>query len=205
MNTLHKILFPIFFILLISTSASGGSSPDAITMDLPQSVINEAIQKSLPLYFNVNTNSIVGAVSVDTIHNLRLKENGISNRITLSGHDLKLVTTIAGHDIRMKIGSLTLNFQCDTTIRFDAASQTLYLRPVITEIQQGGNNGADVATALMPLFNNREFPLKLQKIQPFLTDTGRKILSVSMHISAARMQPGSLQLQLTPKITVQKK
>ncbi len=205
MKTLITMLFPLLLTLLTIIPAVSGASPAPITMNLPQSVINEAVQKSLPLFFNVDANSIVGAVSIDTIQNLQFKKDGISNRITLSGHDLNLVTTIAGHDIRMKLGSLTLNFQCDTSIRFDRKTQTLYLRPVITEIQQGGNNGADVAAALMPLFNNREFPLRLQKIQPFLTDTGRKILAVSMNITAIQLHPETLQLQLSPKITVQKK
>lgn len=54
----------------------------------------------------------------------------MSGHITLSGHELQIVTTIAGHNLRMKIGSLTMGFQCDATLRFDAPTKTLFIKPI---------------------------------------------------------------------------
>ncbi len=204
MNPFRTIILSLALILLSSISTVAGQQ-STITMNLPESVIREAVQKTLPLYFKVDSGTLLGSISIDKIDNLKLKKNILSSRITLSGHELNLVTSIAGHDIRMKIGSLTLEFQCDTTIRFDRKTQTLYLRPMITEIQQGATNKTDIASTLMLLLNNRELPLRLEKLKPILADTGNKILNISMHIANIQIHPQVLQIGITPTIGVHTK
>lgn len=205
MNPANRTLLSLIFFLLTTTSTLATSQQSTITMTLPDSVIKEAIPKVLPLYSKVDSQTLLGSVSIDKVENLQLQKNKISSRITISGHDLNLVTNIVGHDIRMKIGSLTLSFQCDATIRYDSNTQTLYLRPVVTEIQKGNNDKADITSALILLFNNQEFPLQLEKLQPIMADTGNKTLNISMHIADIKIHPGKIQLEITPTIGVNKK
>jgi hypothetical protein len=190
----------LLFILLSGTLSPADSSQESITMNLPNSVIKAAIDKSLPLDFKIQSNTLLGSISIDKIENLQFRKDKLSSRITLSGHKLNIVTSIGGHDLRMKIGTLTMSFQCDATIRFDAPSQTLFLTPKITDLQSSNNKKTDVASAIVLLFNNREFPLQIEKLTPIVTDIGNKFLNISMDIVNIELQPNNLRLSITPTI-----
>ena len=136
---------------------------------------------------------------------MRLQKGKISSHITLTGHNLNIVTSIAGQTLRMKIGSLTMGFQCDSSVRFDPRSQTLYLRPVVTRLQSSSEAKTEIATTVAQLFNNHEFPLKLEKLEPILADTGTKLLNISMQIATFNLQPDTAHLQIVPRIGVTKK
>ncbi len=200
MNPIKTFIIPLFFALLISTTSFASPAQEVITMSLPESVIQEIIIKSLPLKTQVQSSSLTGSVSIDKIKNLQLRQNKLSSHITLSGHDLNIVTTIGGHDLRMKIGSLTMGFQCDATIRFDAQKQTLYIKPVISELQSTDKQKTDVASALVLLLNNREFPLQIEKLRPLVADAGSKVLHISMIVSNINIQPDNLLLSIIPQI-----
>jgi hypothetical protein len=132
---------------------------------------------------------------------MRLQKGKISSYITLSGHELNIVTSFAGHDLRAKLGSLTMEFQCDTSVRFDKQSQTLFIRPVATKLQSSSEAKTEIASTIAQLFNNQEFALKLDTLRPFLTDTGNKLLNISMLIETIDLQPGTAHLQVIPQIT----
>jgi hypothetical protein len=200
MNPIKTFIPPLLLVLLVATTSFAAPGQEAITMTLPKSLIQEAITKSLPLEFNVQSDTLSGSVSVDKIQDLQLQQNKLSSHITLSGHKLNIVTNIAGHALRMKIGSLTMAFQCETTIRFDAQQQTLYVKPVITELQSTDRQKTDVASALALLFNNREFPIHIEKLRPIAAEAGSKLLSISMIISDIKIQPDSLLLSISPLV-----
>ncbi len=205
MNPIKSFITSLFLILLTGTLSFAAPKQEAITMTLPASVIKDAIHKALPLDFKIQSSTLLGSVSIDKIDNLQFQRNKLSSRITLSGHKLNLVTSIAGHDLRMKIGSLTMNFQCNATIRFDVPSQTLYLKPVITELQSTDAQTTDIASTIVLLFNNKEVPLQIEKLKPIVTDTGDKLLNISMHIASIELRPDSLLLSITPQIIATRK
>ncbi len=205
MNPLKTFLTTLLFILLTGTTSSAATQQKSITMSLPDSVLKEVISKTLPLEFGVQSETLLGSVSIDKIEKLQLLKNKLSSHITLSGHKLNLVTNIGDHALRMKIGTLTLSFQCDATIRFDAPTQTLFLRPVITEVQSANSKQANVAAALVVLFNNREFPIEIEKLNPIMADTGNKVLNISMDIANVQLQPNTLQMDITPRIVTTSK
>ncbi len=200
-----KTFIAILFLLLSATPSYAGPHKQNIKMTLPDSVIKEAIHKTLPLTFKLQSSNLLGSVSIDKISNLRFQNNKLSSHITLSGHELNLVTSIAGHNLRMNIGTVTMNFRCDATIRFDASSQILYVKPVITEIESTGNQKTDIAATISLLFNNREFPLQMEKLKPLVTNTGDKLLNISMLISNMELRPDSLLISIEPKIVANRK
>jgi len=195
----------LMFILLCGTFSLAAQNPNSISMTLPSSVVKEVISKSLPLEFALESNTLVGSLAIDKIENLQFKENMLSSHVTLTGHNLHIVTSIAGQALRMKIGTLTMSFQCDATLRFDAAKQTLYLKPLITKLQSTDQQKTDIAATVALLFNNREFPLQIEKLKPIVADAGNKLLNISMHITDVALQPGNLLLSIAPKITTQTK
>lgn len=200
MNPLKTFITTLLLIFMTGTTSLASTQQRSITMSLPDSVLKEVILKILPLEFGVQSETLLGSVTIDKIENLQLLEKKLSSHITLSGHKLNLVTNIAGHAIRMKIGTLTLSFQCDATIRFDVRTQILYIRPTVTEIQAADSKKADVASALVLLFNNREFPIEIEKLNPIMADTGSKILNISMDIANIQLRPNILQMDITPRV-----
>jgi hypothetical protein len=202
---LKPFLISLLLVLLTGTLSSAAPGKQAITMNLPSSVVKEAITKSLPLQFPIDSDTIVGTIVINKIEKLQFKKNKISSYITITGHKLHIVTSIAGHNLRMKIGTLTTSFQCDTTVRFDAARQILYLRPVITNLRSTDQSKTDVASAIVLLFNNQELPLEIEKLKPIVTDTGSKLLSLSMNIANIAVRPESLFVNITPIIKATQK
>ncbi len=204
MNSIRTIVTSFVLILLTATCISAAQNSQAITITVPEAVIHEAIQKSLPLEFPIKSQTILGSLSIDAIKNMQLQKGKISSHITLSGHDIDIVTSIAGHDLRMKFGSLTMGFQCDTSIRFDKKNQTLFIKPVVSELQSSNKAKTEMVSTIAQLFNNHEFPLELEKLEPLLADTGNKLLSISMLIEAIDLQADSAHLQIIPQITATK-
>lgn len=187
-------------IFLTGTLSSATTSQPPITMHLPEGVVQTAIDKGLPVDFNIDSGTLLGSLSIDKIEDLQFHQNKLSSRITLSGDKLNLVTSIAGHDIHIKIGTLTLSFQCDATIRFDAANQALFIKPMVTDLQSSDSQKGDIASAIVLLFNNREFPLQIGDLKPLTQDTGNKLLNISMDIANIELQPDNLLLSITPTI-----
>ncbi len=202
MNFKQNFFTLLFILFSASLSLAESNNQQAITMSFPDSVVQDVLTKSLPLHVTINSDTILGSVSIDKIKDLQILEDKLLGHITLSGHQLSLVTTIAGHNLRMKIGSLTMSFQCDATIRFDAATQILYIRPLITELQSSGNEQADIASAIVLLFNNQELPVSLGNLQPITRETGDKSLSITMNIKEVNLQPDNLLLSIIPAIKV---
>lgn len=194
-------LLGIFLLGILATTLPAVAAPGQnITMTLPEAVLQEAVSKTLPLTFKMKSGSLQGTISIDKIEDLRLKQGALTSHIGLSGHDLKIVTSIAGQAFRMKIGNLAMDFQCDATIRYEAATQTLFIRPSIRDLQSADRGKKELASALALLFNNREFPLQIAKLQPLTAATGNTNLSISMDITEIALQPQGLLLAIRPKI-----
>jgi len=198
--TLKPFFTALFLMLLSGTLSFATPDKQAITMTLPSSVVKDAIVKSLPLEFPINSETLLGSIAIDKIENLQFKKNKLSSHITLTGRELNIATSIAGHNLRMKIGSLSMGFQCDATIRFDSSSQTLFIKPIITDLQSTDEAKKNVAATIALLFNNREFPLQIEKLKPIVADMGNKFLTISMDITSIELHPDRLLLSLTPKI-----
>ncbi|MEN8200430.1 MAG: hypothetical protein ABFR63_10205 [Thermodesulfobacteriota bacterium] len=202
MNLLKTLIFGLLLTLLTNAASFAGTARVPATMSLPESFVQELITRSLPLEFKLNSNNLLGSVSVDKISNLQLHKGKLSGHATLSGHGLNIVTEVAGHNLRMKIGTLSMAFQCDVTTRFDARQQILYLRPIITELQSTDKTKTEFASTIALLFNNRELPLQIKKLKPVVADAGDKNLNISLHIKDIQLHPDKILLIATPRLSV---
>ncbi len=201
MSYMRSIIVSLLFLFLTSSPALTAPVNRPMSVTLPDSLIKEIIQQTLPMNVPIQSKTILGSVSIDAIKDIQLYKDKLSGHVTLSGHKLNIVTTIAGHKLRMKIGSLTMGFQCDASVRFDAKSQTLYVKPVITDLQSSDKAKTEVASLIAQLFNDREFPLRLDKLKPISADTGDTVLNIAMRVNGVSVHPGEIHLQATPQIT----
>ncbi|MFN2354386.1 MAG: hypothetical protein ABR512_07670 [Desulfopila sp.] len=199
-----RLILAILIMVLHSPSVQSEENADnRITLDIPEPLIEDIIDKILPLTFADDSSRLEGTITIEQISNLSLQQQRISGHITINGQDLSLVTSVANQDIRLKLGSAHVDFDSDADLRFDRKKQTLYIRPLVDGIdaEEALQNG-DIGKAILLFLHGREFPLDLRDIEPILAETADKTIAVNTHIADIRVIPGSLQLSLVPVVEV---
>lgn len=202
---MQRLYFIICLTVLgLALPANPAAAEDYITLSLPESVIAKAVQAILPLNIDAHSDSIEGDITIISISGLQLSDNHLSCLLHLAGNNLAFLTEIAGHEIRLKVGSVEVEFKTRAAIRFDSKEQTLYIKPMIENIKdkESGSN-ADIGQALVALLNGREFPVNLQKMDPLIARTGTKTVTINNRIADIQAAPKLIMLRLTPQISAQ--
>jgi hypothetical protein len=202
MKKTPQFLTAIFLLLLCHHSVQAATPSQFIGMNIPAEVIGNALQKILPLELDGNSSRLEGKITIVDISALQLHNNKISSHLDLQGDDLNLITTVGNQDIHLKLGSARIGVDCDAELRYDAAEQTLYIRPIARETQstEALQNG-DIGQALLLFLNGREFPLVMEDIQPIITEASDKIITIKTRIADITSVEGALQLSLDPVVT----
>jgi hypothetical protein len=198
------------FCILLCTSllfAAGSVAPlaaeELITLNLPEAVIAKATAAILPLRIDAHSKSIEGDITIVNISELQLTDNHLACRLHLTGTNLAFLTEIAGHEIRLKVGSVEVDFRTDAVIRFDARRQTLFIKPVVRDIAAGGAGpNADIGQALVSVLNGREIPLTMQELNPLIARTSTKTITINTTIANIEAKPKAIQLSLLPSVAV---
>ncbi|KJS02386.1 MAG: hypothetical protein VR65_05595 [Desulfobulbaceae bacterium BRH_c16a] len=197
--------FPLFIttLLLGFTAITGQAwAQDAITLTLPESVIVKATQTILPLRIDAHSKSLQGDITIINISELHLTEDHLACRLHLAGNNLAFVTDVAGHEIKLKVGSVEVDFQTDAAIRFDAEQQTLFVKPIVKNIPKTAKNAnTDIGQALVALLNGKEFPITMQNLDPLIARTGAKTITINTRITDIKAQPKAIGLSLLPTIS----
>jgi len=200
---IRNIFFLFLFIQLFSGAFSAPlKAEDKITLNVPENVIARATKAILPLHIDAHSKSIEGDITIINISELRLTDNHLACRLYLAGNKLAFLTEIAGHEIRLKVGSIEIDFKTDAAIRFDAKKQLLFIKPVVKNVSAGGTGpSADIGQALIAVLNGREFPIAMQELDPLIAVAGAKTITIDTTIADIQAKPQSIQLSLRPKIT----
>lgn len=177
-----------------------------ITITVPQKVIQESLTRILPITLSDTSDKLEGKITIVNISNFKIFEKKITGNIDLLGENLNLVTSVANQDIRLKLGTARIDFDCIADLRYDNQQKILYIRPVAEGIDgdEALRNG-DLGKALLLAFNGQEFPLSLQNLQPIIAEAGNKILTVQTRIADIRTSPAALRFELLPIISTIKK
>jgi hypothetical protein len=193
--------FLLFFALIVPTHLFAAPAKDqTITLNLPQSVLAQAIKEMLPLEVQPSTPGLKGSITIIGVDDLKITEHNISSLLKLSGKNLQIQTELAGHQINLKVGAIKLNFSCSTKLRFDRARQILYIKPTIGGVSSSKPSNTDIGSTLLPLLNSREYPVTMKNLAPLIAETRNKTVAITMHISNVRAIKGALQLSLTPTV-----
>jgi hypothetical protein len=189
--------------LLVPTQlfAAAIQKDQTITLNLPESVLSQAIREMLPLDIEPSTAGLKGSITIIGVDDLRITEQTISCRLKLSGKKLQILTELAGHQISLKVGAIELNFTCSTRLRFDSARQVLYIKPTIKGISSSKPSNTDIGSTLLPLLNGREYPITMKNLAPLIAETRAKTVAITMHISNVRAIDGALQLSISPRVS----
>lgn len=189
------------FVLLSNTVQAKNNDTEFLTLSIPESVLAEAVRKSLPFLLDPGSDTVAGSIWIQNIDDLQLEDQQISGIVTMIGNDIQISTSIAGQQLRLKVGTVKLTFNLTAESRFEDASQTLFIKPTVTDLKtEEGQAGDELGVLLIGLFNGREFPLAIDKLQPIITDTGEKKLAIGMRIKNITISRNMLSLHLLPDI-----
>ena len=189
-------------LLLFCLIYPGLVSGQPILLSLPEKVVAEVVQKSLPLQVNQPSESLAGLISVEKVQNLNFKDDSLGATVTMSGRDVQLNTNLGGHNLLLKVGNVELDFSLEATTRFDKASQTLFIRPSVSGIDQRGSQNSEIGELIAALFNEQELPVALENLEPIITDIGKRQLVIDMSVEDIRFGPDAVEILLTPQTSV---
>jgi hypothetical protein len=201
---MSRLLFLFFLVLALIVPAqlfAAAPKDKTITLNLPESVMAQAIEEMLPFDIYPASPGLQGSITVNRIDDLRITDQNIFCRLRLSGKKLQILTELAGHQISLRVGEIELNFNCSAKLRFDMAKQVLYIKLLLKDISSPKPSNTDIGGTLLPLLNNREFPVAIKDLEPLIAQTDIKTVSITMRISDIRAVNGALQLSITPRIS----
>jgi hypothetical protein len=184
-------------LLTAVTLSRPATAEDFITLNLPETVIAEATAAILPLSIDAHSKSIEGDLRIINISELRLTDDHLACRLHLAGTNLVILTEIAGHEIRLQVGTVEIDFKTEAAIRFDAKQQVLYIRPMVKDVTtSGAASGTDIGQILVALLNDQEFPVAIQDLEPLIARAGSKTITFNSTIADIAAKPQSIQLSL---------
>jgi hypothetical protein len=196
------LIFALFSLLIPLQLQAAAETSQYITMNLPEAVIEKSMKQILPLSLEGSSSTLEGTITVMDITDLRIKNQQILFHLDIMGNNLHLVTRVANQDIRLKLGSARVDFDCDARIRYDAAKQTLFIRPTASDVQGSeALSKGDIGQTLLLFLNGREFPLTMQNLKPIITEASDKIITINTKIVDVKGVEGALQLSLSPTVT----
>ena len=170
-------------------------------MSIPEAVLVDTIKKSLPVQLPQTSETLKGVIAINRIDNLNLEKQILSAHLLVTGTDMQVNTQIAGHQIALKVGNVQLDFNLTARIRFDESTQTLFILPQLTELAPDGNQKSnEIGALLLSVFNGKEIPIVINKLQPIITNTGNRQLAINMHVKDIVIEPDALVLSLLPDI-----
>jgi hypothetical protein len=196
------LIFALFSLLIPLQLQAAAETSLYITMNLPEAVIEKSMKQILPLSLEGSSSTLEGTITVMDITDLRIKNQQILFHLDIMGNNLHLVTRVANQDIRLKLGSTRVDFDCDARIRYDTAKQTLFIRPTASDVQGSeALSKGDIGQTLLLFLNGREFPLTMQNLKPIITEASDKIITINTKIVDVKGVEGALQLSLSPTVT----
>lgn len=191
-------------LFLLASSPQESFAKQPISLTIPQSVIAEVTKALLPIQLDTHSKSVDGDITIINISDLKLTNGHLACRLRLGGNNLALLTEIAGHEIRLKVGSIELDVNTDAALRFDKEKQILYLKPMINDVVGSGSGAnGEIGKALIALLDGREFPINMQQLDPLVAETGAKTVTIDTQIVNIEARPKSLRLSLHPVISAQ--
>ena len=199
-------IFPLLFLSILlffqATASRAAPAGQAATVSIPDEVLLRVIRDMLPIPLEAQSEYVQGDVTLESLEMLEVREKSIFLRGVFSGRNFRLNTIIAGREISMDLGSARLPLTCELFLRFDKNGRMLFISPRFPK--PGSLYSTDPADALLLLpsaFAEKEYPVELAAIPPFLMNTGARTISVDLEPVDILTRQGELQIKMRPKVS----
>ncbi|MDX9835460.1 MAG: hypothetical protein RBT36_09680 [Desulfobulbus sp.] len=207
--TLHAFLraFCLFIALMLLPHAGTSEPANAqplrdIVITMPAETVLASLQKILPLTIPSQHPGLQGDIVLESLDRLSIANNVLSLHGVLSGKNLIMLTNIAGQNIQLKLGQVSLPINCDLQTRFDQARGQLFVRPRFVNSGQAQNPN-DLAGSLDPLLGalgSREYPVDLEALQLLNIRIGERTIPIAMQPVNITGTDNSLIFRLLPRV-----
>lgn len=175
------------------------ASPKNIVISLPAETVLASLQRVLPLDIPSQNPQLQGQIVLESLDRLAIHDNIISVHGVLSGRNLVVVTNIAGQDIQVKVGQVSLPMTCDLQTRFDPIKRKLFVTPRFSE--SGGNQNQEASLApLLGALGGREQQLDLNALQQFNIKVGTRSIPIAMEPVKIAGANNVLVFHLSPQV-----
>lgn len=199
---MKKIGFTVFlFVLcLLSLSQKAQSAIEKkndITIILPEKVIKSLIKEAMPIEIP-QIKKLSGTIWVQSIDKVRLGKNRVFFSLRLFGRNVKYTDKIGNVSANITLGKIDLNFDFDTTLRYDKGKQILYLKP---KIISAADNDVVLTLLMEALTEESEYPVEIQKLKSFVTRIGKTQIMIKMDISNIYTLKHKLIIEIKPNVS----
>lgn len=176
------------------------ASPKNIVISLPAETVLASLQKVLPLDIPSQNPQLQGQIVLESLDKLAIHDNIISVHGVLSGRNLVVVTNLAGQDIQVKVGQVSLPMSCDLQTRFDPVKRKLFVTPHFTDPGAGGHNQEASLAPLLGALGGREQQLDLNALQQFNIKVGARSIPIAMEPVKIAGVDNALVFHLSPQV-----
>ena len=207
--TRHTFLRALcLFTVLLLLPHTGASAPANakplrdIVITMPAETVLASLQKILPLTIPSQHPGLQGDIVLESLDRLSIANNVLSVHGVLSGKNLLVATNIAGQNIQLKLGQVSLPINCDLQTRFDQASGQLFVRPRFANGSQAQaqNNPAGSLDPLLGALGSREYPVDLEALQMLNIRMGDRTIPIAMQPVNITGADNSLIFRLLPRV-----
>jgi len=190
-------LVSVFFsLLLVHPIFARIENRDEITIAVPAEVMAKVINDALPIGI-AKEKAFSGVLWIESVDRLILGGDKVSFSIKIRGENLGYKGNIRDTPLVLNFGDVKLAFDCHASIRYDPVKNLLYVK---AEINDEKPDGQIFVPLLAALTRGREFPVEIQKIQPFIAEFSNNSITINMDISNIHILNNMLFIGMTPTV-----
>jgi hypothetical protein len=186
----------IFFSLFVPYVFAQTDKDCEALIAIPETVISELVRDALPIEVTKHK-TLSGAIWVKSIDRLKLEKNKLSFSVNMLGENIQYTGKIGKLPTHLNFGTLDVSFDCDASMRYDQKKGILYVRPRVLD-QRSGNEV--LLLLLVGLINDKEYPIKVNKLKPIIAKCGNKSLAINMDISSIYTEHHMLFIGIKPSV-----
>ncbi len=201
MKLLH-IFFPAFWLFFLVSIYPAAAGDQTATISIPEEVLLQTIRDGLPIPLEAQSQYVQGDVVGQSLEKLQVLEKSLLLQGVVSARNFTLNTTIAGKEVSMNLGSVQLPVTCELFLRFDNNKKILFVIPRFPKpTSMYTTDPADALLLLLSSLGEKEYPVKLDSIQPVLAKVGMRTLAITLEPVDILTQKGVLLIKMRPKVS----
>jgi hypothetical protein len=97
----------------------------------------------------------------------------------------------------LSLGNIDTSFNCEASIRYDKDENILYVKP---RVMEEGNRNEVLWLLLAALIGDKEYPVKIQKLEPIITRFSNKPVIIDLDISNVFTAENRLFIAIRPAL-----
>ena len=205
MKKLNRIAFVsfIFVLIFVSSSTAQVDGLQEMTMVIPAQSLPKVIEPLLPYKIDLGKN-FLGSFYIQSIKNIRIKEDKILFSSLISGKDIKYATQIGKQVVNFVVGDVSLPNEWEVSFKFDKTNKKLLVRPKLQDLKNAEDfsQGDALLNTLLKALGAIEYPIDLKNLKPVKTELYSQLLKVNTEVADIYTGNGKLFIEIIPTVLI---